>query len=409
MSSSTGPFHECTAEVGTTARGRRSGATSVMWALAGAVLLGVCLTPLRAGAQAESGPDSIVVFKLEGDQATDAMRTELTAAVREQVRQHEGYTLVNDDPVVLSDVVVVLGCKAQTTNCLEKAADHFDADYLIFGKLEDAEERTRVSVRLFDPKKGKYVRSFGRVIAKMEEPYERFRGEVDDILTADGSRSEATLNVHSDVKGATVKLNGETIGSTPVENHELDPGTYRVEVTADDDRSWSTEVDVEKGGEVRIRAPLREPEPQPRASRREGESSSSETPAVDRSGSGSDDRQGRSNTTWGPWLAIGFGGVALVGSGIEAAVMQKATRDLRNWRSTHRSPPDGCAEEECEIIERGENAELGHRILLGVGGASVAGGLLWLWLQSLGDNETEAARRMDVSVSPRGVSVGWEW
>lgn len=374
------------------------------------VLAGIFATS-SATAQTTADPASIVVFELAGPENTAELRDNLTTAIREQVRGNPRYDLVNDEPVVLSDVVVVLGCESDSTTCLNKAAEHFGADYLIFGKLEDVADRTRVSVRLFDPAAGRYVRSFGRVMARLEHPYTDFREQVGEILTTDSQRSVARLRVRSDVKGAQVKLNGDVVGETPLGRRNMQPGTYHVEVSTEDGRSWNTDVEIEAGGDVRIRAPLSEGTGGADGERK-GETASAaagteEQPLGEAGASGVQDDE--KSASWGPWFAIGFGGLALVGSGIEAAVMQSAMNDLEEWRRTNRSPSGECHPEECEMIERGENAELGHRILLGVGGVSVAGGLLWLWLQSGDDGDRSAARQLDVSVGPDRVTIGWEW
>lgn len=402
------PWLTCT-DKGRRTRGRLWRSRPLVASFVFALIAGVVATS-SAAAQTKAEPAAIVVFELVGSEDTTELRDDLTTAIREQVRGNPRYDLVNDKPVVLSDVVVVLGCESDSTTCLNKAADHFGADYLVFGKLEDVADRTRVSVRLFDPAAGRYVRSFGRVMARLEHPYQAFREQVDEILTTDSQRSVARLRVRSDVKGAQVKLNGEDVGKTPLSRRNMQPGTYHVEVSTEDGRSWSTDVEIEAGGDVRIRAPLNEVTTGTEGERKGGTASSAGTEERSLGETGASGvRDEEKSASWGPWFAIGFGGLALVGSGVEAAVMQSAMNDLEEWRRTNRSPSGECHPEECEMIERGENAELGHRILLGVGGVSVAGGLLWLWLQSGDDGDRAAARRLDVSVGPDRVTIGWEW
>jgi hypothetical protein len=402
------------------------------------------LSPFGHQAHAQSDePSSIVVFKLEGEAGDGELRGELTRAMREEVQQQEDYELVNDDPVVLSDVVVVLGCDSPTTTCLEKAADHFGADYLIFGDLEAVRDRNRVSVRLFDPARGRYARSFGRVLAEAEPPYESFRREVQQLLdpsqagaaarkeesSADEqsreSADETSIQVTANVEGARVEVDGEVVGRTPVERLTVEPGEYRVRVTREGYTSWSTIVELDEGAAVQIRAPLQK-DGSGQSARAEATSEESEEEAV----SQTEERQGSESVEtpetdpppsartsavadWGPWVAVGLGGVALIGSGIEAARLQSTQKELAAWRE--RNPPSlrescGAAQtRECELIDRGERAELSHRVLLGVGVASATVGGLWLLFRNGADESGRASRNWGVTFSGRGIGATWQW
>lgn len=364
--------------------------------------------PTGASAQSDAEPSSLVVFMLEGADDTADLREELTAVVREEAANSDGYRLVKDDPMVLSDTAVVLGCESVSTTCLGKAADQFDADFLVFGKIEEVGGSSRVSVRLFDAAKGRYVGSFRRVITKLEEPYDAFRSEVGSLLGPDGGSPGTVLQVRSNVEGATVQVDGEAVGQTPLDREGLEPGRHQVRVEADDHESWNTEVDLERDSTVQIRATLRPVESEGRAASQQGDSSG-DVPAAP----GPADRGSSSVAQWGPWVAIGAGAVALGGSGVAGGEVIRANNDLEQWREENNDTTEECeTEPECDIIERGENAQTTHRVLLGVGGVTVAGGLLWLALRDVGGDSKEsraAVRHLELSVTDRSVSVGWRW
>lgn len=401
------------------------------------------LSPFGQTAHAQTDEtSSIVVFKLEGDAGGGELREGLTRAMREEVQQQGSYELVNDDPVVLSDVVVVLGCDSPTTTCLEKAADHFGADYLIFGKFESVGERKRVSVRLFDPERGRYARSFGRVLAEAEPPYGSFRREVRQLLNPDRSASatrdessteddrqteadETSLQVTANVEGAKVEVDGDVVGRTPVERVEVGPGEHRVRVTREGYAPWSTIVELDEGARVQIRAPLQEDgggdgvraetasdETDEEATAGVAEGRGDETVQTPRSERPPSERTS-AVAEWGPWVTIGLGGVALIGSGIEAARLQRTQKELASWRENN--PPSlrescGAAQtRECELIDRGERAELGHRVLLGVGVASATVGGLWLLFRNGAEESGRASRTWNVTFSGRGIGATWRW
>ena len=411
-----------------------------------ACIVGLVSAPDSARAQTPDDPASIVVFKLEGSPDNAELRESLTGVIRDQASGNSRYQLVNDNPVALSDVVVILGCSSVSTTCLGKAADHFDADFLIFGTIEKLDERSRVSVRLFDPNAGRYVRSFGRVMSKMSPPYSEFRKEVDSLLKTEEQRQVTTLKVDSNVSGARVELGGELVGKTPMERRGIAPGRYEVKVHKSGYSTWKSVVELEEGARITLRAPLEKREPAAAASKptqkKEKQAKATPTPGQKSASSQASAAEGGETTTspssetgytpkaggrpsdpntsdvsgvsaWGPWVTMGVGGASLIVSAIEFAVMNEASNDLEKWRREHpNNPPGRCIPEqpkECEIIDRGEKAETLHRVFLGVGSAAIAGGALWLLLRGNGNSDKRASRRWNVGVSPTGVSASWTW
>jgi hypothetical protein len=57
------------------------------------------------------------------------------------------------------------------------------------------------------------------------------------------------------------------------------------------------------------------------------------------------------------------------------------------------------------LFDRGENFELAHRVLLGVGAVAVATGVVWLLL----DDRGEPAASLDFGVSPSGAAARLRW
>ena len=384
------------------------------------IVVGLLVVATTSGvsAQTTSNPASIVVFKLEGTAGNAELRGNLTRVIRDQVSSNARYALVNDDPVALSDVIVVLGCSSISTTCLGKAADHFDADFLVFGKIEQLEGRNRVSVRLFDPGAGRYVRSFGRVMSKMSAPYDQFRGEVDKLLLTEEQRAETQLRVTSNIKGASVKVNGEPAGETPLVKRGIEPGRYRVIVEKKGYNSWSTIVDLKKGAKAKVRAPLQEEAAEVGKSTSQGDGSgtTSETAQVshtpEASGLPSERRSDSGSiSTWGPWAVVALGALSFGGSAISWAKVEETHDDLRAWRAAHPDDPKGEVEtkEEADIISRGNQYDTYHKVFIGIGSAAVAGGLIWFVVNNTGDTPRRASRSWKVGVSPNGFTASWQW
>jgi hypothetical protein len=95
--------------------------------------------------------------------------------------------------------------------------------------------------------------------------YETFEKSVDvtatshtlraDLKRADSKRARATFRVESNVLGATVALDGEARGTTPVAIAELAPGTYQLVVSAAGYKKHSETVEY-AGGARDIRVEL---------------------------------------------------------------------------------------------------------------------------------------------------------
>jgi hypothetical protein len=85
-------------------------------------------------------------------------------------------------------------------------------------------------------------------------------GEREQVaLTLDqASRRAGTLVVETDPGGATVRVDGETIGTAPV-REELSPGEYRVEVEREGYEGAEQVVRISDGEERRVRLSLRRP------------------------------------------------------------------------------------------------------------------------------------------------------
>jgi tetratricopeptide (TPR) repeat protein len=88
---------------------------------------------------------------------------------------------------------------------------------------------------------------------------EGIRQRIDEL-----SSHIAHLTVRVKVAGATVRLDGTAVGSTPLATPvELNPGVHRIEVARDGFATWTEEVNVVSGGSYDLAARLVELAPVP--------------------------------------------------------------------------------------------------------------------------------------------------
>ena len=378
-----------------------------------AVLFGVC-----SPAYAQEGDQiNVAVLNLEGDGIDQELLETLTSVLRNEAQQYSPYDIVNQSAINLSEIVVVLGCNTDNPTCLKQAAEQLEARVLIYGHVEEVEQAHRVTVEIFNAQSGKVEQRLVRTLVNKRDPVIAFRKQVQKLFETEASEAGTRLQIGSNIEGAKIRVNNTMIGTVPLERKGLPPGRYDVEVYQDGYESWKTTVDLTKGADIRLWAPLQEsqkPEPKPvaEASGQEettaGESSGGEKKMEFEDSSPPPTTAG-GGPNWGAWSAIGVGGVALAGSGIMALLMNGTESDLADHDADrHTMDRETYLQERQQIVDTGESYELSHRILLGVGLASVAGGTVWLLIDD--EHSTGLAKkRWDVQLSPRGVAASWSW
>ena len=215
-------------------------------------------------------------------------------------------------------------------------------------------------------------------------------------------QQQASLSISSNVRGATIRLNGEAVGTTPLEDLRVVPGNYTIEVTKQGFSTWEAEMTLDERARMTLRAPLQrqrqpEPEPEPAASLPDPGA-----PREPRDTIVEIDPPPRDDVNWGGWSLVTIGGVALAGSGVMALLMNGVEQEMRQKFDDGTLTPS----ERDQLQERGESYELSHRLLLGVGAAGVVVGGLWLLLDGgSGSGDEEAARpRLELRAGPAGIS-----
>ncbi|MFB6264301.1 MAG: PEGA domain-containing protein [Bradymonadaceae bacterium] len=366
----------------------------------------------------------LVVLELGAEGRTGGLSAKLTEVLQAEVEASEAYRLVGREPVALSDVAVILGCRTIEPRCLSRAADHFGASYVLFGRVRHRTGETyQVEIKLFDSEGGSFAGSFEQEVEGAKPPFDAFRRRVRELLDSGDGDETTRLHVGANVRGAEVRIDGEPEGRAPVTVEGLEPGEHRVEVAREGYHPWQTSVRVESGARVQLQASLEE-KAEPAAAKTEKPPPARSTPEDDsvRAGGGAPPSRPEPPTSptdrdasgmgpvaeFGPWAVLGAGGGMLIASLVKGLDVREANGDLRRWRQDHprAAQRDGCVGRECNIIERGRRSQLTHRVLLGLGTAAVAGSVVWFILRGDGGRE-RAERETPVSFGPNGVSLTW--
>ena len=102
---------------------------------------------------------------------------------------------------------------------------------------------------------------------------------------------------------------------------------------------------------------------------------------------------------WGGWSALTVGSLCVGASVATGIALAGTVRRLEDDAAAGMLTEDRYR----QLEERGENLELAHRVLLGVGLVGVAVGATWLIVDAASD------RKARVMISPAGAQIQWTW
>ncbi len=392
--------------------------------LAGVVALVVAVPTARA--QADNDQINVAVLNLEGKGVDAKLLATLTSVLRNEAQQYASYDIVNQSPVNLSEIAVVLGCSTDSPSCLKQAAQQLDARVLIYGTVEKVAQAHRVTIKIFDADTGKVERRLVRTLVNKKDPVVAFRKQIESMFEVKKAQKGTRLQIGSNVEGAKIRVNGTMIGTAPLERKGLPPATYDIEVFHDGYTPWKVSIELTDGADIRLWAPLQKA-PEPSVAHAEP-SATGEQAGTDATTSAHPPRTSPAHTAfsetappqvdyadgpnWGAWSAVGVGCVALAGSGAMAYMMKSTEDDLAaHDAKRYTMSRDAYLSKRADIVDTGKSYELSHRVLLGVGTVSVVAGSIWLIVDHYQDSEADQAdaRQWDLGVSPRGVSALVNW
>lgn len=371
---------------------------SVLFGLSATLL--VLISPSIGLAQQ---PRATAVLSVEGQGLDNSSSATLTSIIRNEAKQNVSFQVINQTPVSLSEVVVLLGCDVSNNSCLAQAASQIKARILVFGRLDKESGGHQMRLEVFDADSQRITYRMQKLLTD-KDFIVAFRMETEAFFkTINQEASAASLVINSNVRGATVRLNGKDEGTTPFERVGLSPGKYLLEVRREGFTTWSAEVDLSAGAQLRMAAPLKPITQTSTPKIKPGDEVvikpvDSNDPALSLKKKTSPSQQ-YDSINWGGWSLVTLGGVSLVGSGVMTILMKNVEQELRD-----RYDKDLSRQDYDELINRGERYELAQRVLLGVGIASATIGVIWLVVD---DDDKESALRL--GVGPTGIQAQVQW
>jgi hypothetical protein len=362
-----------------------------------------------AEARAQS---ATTVFNIEVEGVDASLTPTLTAILRNEAQQLEGYEVINKSPVSLNDLVIVLGCDTASLECLEQAAKQVNSSMLIYGSLVKEKDGLRLKVDIYDSKVQRVTFRLQKLIGHKEDIVVTYRSEIEQFIRSVRQQKDAPkLVVNANVRGALVKLNGEDAGTIPFEREGLKPGNIDIEVSAQGFSTWSASMELTPGNTTKVNASLK-PIPKEVGAKTPGEDKlvvSDPNPRKPSSSTTTGHMPGDqlSSPNWGAWSLVGLGTASLIGSGVTAILMKGTEDEIRDKNLAGTLTPD----EYDQLVARGNRYQTTHRVMLGIGLVGVAAGGVWLLVDALSaSNERSAATPMwDLHFGPTSVEALIRW
>lgn len=318
------------------------------------------------------------ILALEGDGVDKQLTQTLSSIVRNEAQQIEKYQVVNKYDINLSDVLLVLNCSSESQSCMRQVAEQVKARVLIYGTVSKKGGSYQIALTLFDSETGRTINKLNRTISDTDDPVVAFRKEIEAFFAREKGEAVTRVQIGSSIADARIFMEETFVGTVPLERKGLPAGTYNIRVEHPDYEPWVHLLELRQGGDVNLWADLK-----PKSTSQIVLNPTTETKEVVQDPIlRVEEPPVTSGVNWGAWSAVGVGGLALIGSGVFAVMMgdveQSIADETRAGTITERRYN--------ELVDQGDSYELTHRILLGVGAASVVGGVTWLLLSPEGSS-----------------------
>ena len=221
-------------------------------------------------AQGESKKTSVLGFNFESGAETfaETFTAELRGAV--DARDYLGHTGKTQD---LEQLALAFGCpETPDPACLKDIGEGLDSTHLIYGVVKEASSKPpysfQVETHLFVVSSGKIEKSTSLLIPADKQGSVYLQEGADRIVAElFNEPPSTTIIIQSNVSGATIILDENTVGETaadPLWLRNIEPGKHRIIVKKDGYQIFEKKIDIKKGTRVDIDAPLlREGETQP--------------------------------------------------------------------------------------------------------------------------------------------------
>jgi formylglycine-generating enzyme required for sulfatase activity len=211
----------------------------------------------------------LAVLPLDVSHAKNKMDVDARVSLEEMLRDgaadalaSEGWTVMTGETTLqlLSDNGID-PAKCGDTSCHLTAARELTASKFISGSIQWVDLEFVASIRLIDTSSGRILSSARLEGATTKALRNEFEGKAPEFFAKSGlfedggvgkrPPGKANLKVASEPPGATVRLDGELLGQTPL-SHHVEEGTYYVTIESNGFAPVTRQIAVERGHETAV-------------------------------------------------------------------------------------------------------------------------------------------------------------
>ena len=255
----------------------------------------------------------------------------------------------------------------ETQACLGRVAVQLGLSEVISGTIGHRDNHFALHLGRTDVTTGEMItRVFLEVPGGLSELLEALRAAVPQLFEV--PPEVGGLTISCDLEGASVRLDGEPVGRTPLDQLEVAAGSHQLEVTAEGYRPWSTTIEIEAGESTQLVVDLA---------------------PIDGEEEGSVDGW----VAVSAWALIGVGTGSLVAAIVVGVLSQAGLPEA----------PETTRQEALDILSVQEREALAANVLFGVGGAMAVGGAL---IAIFARHRVFGLPRSDNSEASR-LTLGW--
>ena len=151
----------------------------------------------------------------------------------------------------------MLGC--DDASCITELGHALDAEKLVSGSLTILDRTSLLTVRLIDAKRARTLSRATATLSDATEPelIDNARRLAHEVMTGEKLDTSGTLRVRVSEPGATVTLDGKSLGATPLQGTQrVLEGPHSIVVQKAGFVRWSSTVSVGAGASVPVEADL---------------------------------------------------------------------------------------------------------------------------------------------------------
>jgi len=326
-------------------------------------LLLVALVTAPSLARAET---SICLLRLESELKDQAQADLVSRILTRMLGEQNDVRVIDRTDVMMSDLLLVHECDEEDVSCLTQVAESFDAQQVLYGKVEIFADNVLVILRVFDSESSAIRPVYSRRIAQ-DDLSNVLGADLSDLVGGELWELPGYLSLTS-LETAAVTLDKQDLGPPPLARVRVQPGTHTIQVTAPGHNPWEQNVEFKPGRLVELNVDLRAKENVVVIIKTDDSLNDPSllTDPFD------DEVMMEYHSPASAWVVLGLGGACLTASVVTGILTLKTQGEFNDERRPQQAQ---------DLTDRGEMLAVTTSVLIAVGASGVVtSGLMFAFL-----------------------------